>query len=139
MTSELLKSYRSKKDEINELTFKISNIGSDCSLIGNNVIFDYRSGYPVAQAVIAIDREKCKEMEQKYKVRREQLKEECEQIEEFIESISDSLTRRILRMYYIDGYTQSQIANKINMERSTVSKKINSFLKVSHNSHNSHL
>ncbi len=139
MTSEFLRSYRSKKDEIKELTIKIDNIGHDDSLVGNDVIFDYRSGYPVAQAVVAVDREKCRRIEQKYKSRREKLKEECRQVEEYIESISDSLTRRIFRMYYVDGYTQSQIANKINMERSTVSKKIDSFLKVSHNSHKSHL
>ena len=139
MTSEFLKGYRSKKDEIEELTVKINNIGHDDSLVGNDVIFDYRSGYPVAQAVVAVDREKCKIIEQKYKNRREKLKEECRQVEEYIESISDSLTRRIFRMYYIDGYTQRQIANRLNMERSTVSKKIDSFLKVSHNSHKSHL
>lgn len=139
MTSEFLKGYRSKKDEIEELTVKINNIGHDDSLVGNDVIFDYRSGYPVAQAVVAVDREKCKIIEQKYKNRREKLKEECRQVEEYIESISDSLTRRIFRMYYIDGYTQRQIANRVNMERSTVSKKIDSFLKVSHNSHKSHL
>lgn len=139
MTSEFLKGYRSKKDEIEELTVKINNIGHDDSLVGNDVIFDYRSGYPVAQAVVAVNREKCKRVEQKYKNRREKLKEECRQVEEYIESISDSLTRRIFRMYYIDGYTQSQIANRVNLDRSSVSRKIDNFLKVAHNSHNAHL
>lgn len=139
MTSEFLKSYNSKKDEIAELTYKINHLGEDDTLIGNNVVFDYRSGYPVPQPVVAVDREKYYELEEKYKNRRDQLKEECRQVEEYIESISDSLTRRIFRMYYIDGYTQRQIANRVNMERSTVSKKIDTFLKVSHNSHVSHL
>lgn len=139
MTSEFLKSYNSKKDEIAELTYKINHLGKDDSLIGNNVVFDYRSGYPVPQPVVAVDREKHYQLEEKYKSRRDQLKEECRQVEEYIESISDSLTRRIFRMYYIDGYTQRQIANKVSMDRSSVSRKIDNFLKVAHNSHNAHL
>ncbi len=139
MTSEFLKSYNSKKDEIAELTYKINHLGKDDALIGNNVVFDYRSGYPIPQPVVAVDREKYFQLEEKYRSRRERLEDECRQVEEYIESISDSLTRRIFRMYYIEGYTQRQIANRVSMDRSSVSRKIDNFLKVAHNSHNAHL
>ncbi len=52
------------------------------------------------------------------------------------------MARRIFRMYYIDGterITQRKVAKRIHVERSTVSRKIDDYLKVSHNSQNAQL
>ena len=49
--------------------------------------------------------------------------------EEWIEAISDSLTRRIFRMYYIYGVRQSVIAQRVHLSQSKVSEKISGFLK----------
>ena len=134
MTLELLKSYRSKKDEIKELTYKLEHLGEGDSLVGNDVIFDYRSGFPVPKSVVGVDRNKYYSLKNRWGSRREQLINECEQVEEFVENIPDSLSRRIFRMYFIDGYTQKQIAHKVHMDRSTITKKIDNFMKVSPNS-----
>lgn len=134
MTLELLKNYRSKKDEIKELTYKLEHLGEGDSLVGNDVILDYRSGFPVPNSVVGVDMDKYYSLKNRWGSRREQLINECEQVEEFVENIPDSLSRRIFRMYFIDGYTQKQIAHKVHMDRSTITKKINNFLKVSPNS-----
>lgn len=134
MTLELLKSYRSKKDEVKELTYKLEHLGEGDSLVGNDVIFDYRSGFPVPKSVIGVDRNKYYSLKSRWGSRREQLIKECEQVEEYVEDIPDSLTRRIFRMHFIDGYTQKQIAHQVHMDRSTITKKIDNFLKVSPNS-----
>lgn len=139
MTIEFLKSYKSKKEEIEELAYKLEHLGEGESLVGSSTIFDYRSGYPRAQAVVGTDREKFYRMNTKWRQRKEQLEDECRQAETFIEEIPDSLTRRIFRMYYIDNMTQRQIADRLHLERSTIAKKIDTFLKVSHNSHKSHI
>ncbi len=64
-----------------------------------------------------------------------ELTEECREIEVWIEGIPDSLTRRIFRMYFMDGMSQRQIGELIHLERSGISKKITCWLKDSHNSH----
>lgn len=50
------------------------------------------------------------------------------EIEEFIQSIPDSETRQIFEMYFQEGMKQQDIAKKLNVERSTVSKKISTYL-----------
>lgn len=134
MTLELLKSYRSKKNEIKELTYELEHLGEGDSLVGNDVILDYRSGFPAPKSVVGVDMNKYYSLKNRWGSRREQLIRECEQVEEFVENIPDSLSRRIFRMYFIDGYTQKQIAHKVHMDRSTITKKIDNFLKVSPNS-----
>ena len=139
MTREQLESYRSMKEEIAELKYKLEHLADGDSLVGNDVIMDYRSGYPVPQSVVGYDYEKHHRLKERYQKRITSLQKETGEVEKFVEEIPDSLTRRIFRMYYIERMTQKKIAEAIHIERSSVSKKIEAFLKVSHNSHNSHV
>lgn len=139
MTKEVLEGYKSKKEEIKELRYKMYVVEDDENMIDNDVIFDYKTGYPIPQAIVGVDQDRVKRIQQQYARRIKQLEKECEQVEEFVESIEDSLTRRIFRMYYVEGHSQKAVAAAVHMERSNVSKKIETFLKVSHNSHNSHV
>lgn len=139
MEKELLEEYRSKKAEIRELKHSLSTLGEGDSMVGNDVINDYRTGYPMPQSVVGTDWEKVIRTESRYTARIRKLEEECYEVEEFIESIPDSLMRRIMRMKYIEGMTQEKIGQKIHMERSSVSKKIDNFINDSHNSQKSQL
>ena len=131
MTLEILKSYRSKKEEIKELTYKLYHLDNmDDSLIGNNVIFDYRSGYPVPRSVVGVDRDKYYSLKSRWGSRREQLEKECLKVEEFVENIPDSTTRRIFRKSFIDGETQEQVSMELHMAQSNVSRKIQKYLKL---------
>ena len=130
MTLEFLKDYRSKKEEIIELEYKLDHIADGDNLVGNDVIFDYRSGYPVPQSVVGTDWEKYHRLESRWSRRKAQLKEECLQVEEFIEAIPDSLTRRIFRQSFIEGKTQDQISIDMHVSQSSISKKICNFLKM---------
>ena len=49
-------------------------------------------------------------------------------VQEYISTIDDSLMRRILTMKYIDCMTQDQIGNAIGYDRSSIAKKIDTFL-----------
>lgn len=130
MTREQLESYRSMKEEIKEIEYKLLHLADGDTLVGNDVIMDYRSGYPVPQAVVGYDYGKHIKLTERYKKRILKLKEDVNEIEGFVEDITDSMTRRIFRMYYIEGMTQKNIAEAIHMEQSSVSKKIASFLKI---------
>lgn len=127
MTREKMKAYRSARAEIKELASKLKEQPTSDSedFTGSSVINDYSSGYPVTQAVVGIDWEKYCRKRERYLNRLDKLEKECEEIEKFIEGIEDSMTRRIFRMYYIDGKTQKEIAQLVNMDRSMVSRKLN--------------
>ena len=140
MTKEILMSYRSKKAEIRELTAIIENRYQDESLIGNDVILDYSKSYPpIPQGVVGFDQAKYNRLQDRDRRRKDNLEKECAEIEDFIESIEDSLTRRIFRMIFIEGRRQKDVAKAVHLDRSSVSKKIDTFLQLSHNSQKSHL
>lgn len=139
ITKEQLQGYRSKKAEIQELDYILKNRWRDEGLIGNDVIFDYSKGYPMPQSVVGFDQAKYKRLQDRDQRRKEQLEKECAEIEEWVEAIPDSLTRRIFRMCFIDGRKQKDVAKAVHMDRSSISKKIDGCLQLSHNSHDSHL
>ncbi|MBD5480210.1 MAG: hypothetical protein HDR14_13125 [Lachnospiraceae bacterium] len=132
MTRKQLEQYKSKKAEIEELKAYISKLGSSESLIGSSTVFDYRSGYPKPQAVVGVDRAEYWKKKERYEKKIEQLQAECEEAERFVEGIEDSLTRRIFRMYFLDGVRQEDIAAAVYMHRSRISLKISDFFKKEH-------
>lgn len=113
------------KAEIAELKYKLAHLGEGDTLVGNDVIMDYRSGYPVPQSVVGYDFGKEWSLRTGYRQKIKKLQNESNKIEKYIESIPDSLTRRIFRMYFLEGRTQREIARCIHMDRSTVSRKLN--------------
>lgn len=139
MTRERLEGYRSCKEEIQELQYKLAHLGEGDSMMGHDVILDYQTGFPRPQSVVGYDHEKEDRLRRTYESRIAKLQAECEEVEQWVEAIPDSLTRRIFRMYFLEGRSQKQIGKIVHLDRSSVSKKIDAYLKVSHNSHNSHL
>ena len=132
LTRKQLEQYKSKKEEIRELEAYIGKLGSSESLMGSSTVFDYRSGYPVPQAVVGVDRAEYWKKKERYEKKIEQLKADCEEAERFVEGIEDSLTRRIFRMYFLDGARQEVIAAATHLNQSVVSRKISDFLKVAY-------
>lgn len=128
MTREKLESYISMQEEIKELKYKIEHMADNDALVGNDIINDYRSGFPIPQAVIGTDQARYFRLKDRYSKRIKQLEHECEEIEEYIENIEDSITRRIFRMYYMDGMPQSKIAKTVHVAQSVVSEKITNFI-----------
>lgn len=139
MTRERLEQYQSNKAEIRELKYKLQHLGDGDSLIGNDVVFDYRSGYPQPQSVVGYDYDLEAKRRKRYEDHVARLQAEQDNIEEWVFAIKDSRTRRIFQLYFLDGLTQEKVGRKMNMDRSGVSKKIDAYLKVSHKSQNSHL
>lgn len=130
MTKEILQSYRSKKDEIVELDWVLRHRWQDEGLIGNDVVLDYRDGYPRPQSVVGFDYDRYDRLQERDRIKKEALEKECAEIEEWVEAIPDSLTRRIFRMLYIQGRKQKQVAKAVHLDQSRVSRKIDEYLKV---------
>ena len=138
ITKELLSTYRSKKDEIREIEWRLNNRWRDDNMIGNDVILDYSKGYPMPQSVVGFDQEKYERQQDKDIRRKLRLVEECEAIEEFVDSIQDSITRRIFMMSFLEKWKKSQreIAKKTHIDQSNVSRKIDEYLKNASNASN---
>lgn len=128
MTRERLEGYRSCKEEIRELQYRLDHLGEGDSLIGNDVVFDYRTGYPKPQSVVGYDYEKESRLRNTYEPRIQKLEAECAEIEQWVEDIPDSLTRRIFRMYFLEGCNQKNIAKKVHLSQSKISEKIFKYL-----------
>ena len=139
ITKELLSTYRSKKDEIVELDWMLNNRWRSETMIGNDVIFDYSKGYPMPQSVVGFDQEKYDRAQERDLRKKKEREQECVEIEEWVEAITDSITRRIFRMCFIEGRRQKDVAKAVHMDRSNVSKRIDTYLQLSHNSHDSHV
>lgn len=139
MIKERLEEYRSNKEEIKELQYKLAHLGEGDSLIGNSVILDYRKGYAQPQSVVGYDYDLERSRKERWEKRLEELQTKVNEVESWIEAIPNGQTRRCFRMVYMDGLTQKQAGEKLHLDRSTISKKIDGFLKVSHNSQKSHL
>jgi len=142
MTKERLKAHRSNKAEILELDYTLQNRWKSDTMIGNDVIFDYSKGYPMPQCVVGFDQEKYKRLQDRDLKRKKALEQECKEVEQFVDAILDSLAHRIFRKLFIDGrkpVTQEQVAKSVHLDRSSISKIVDRYLKDSHNSQNAQL
>ena len=108
-------------------------------MIGNDVIFDYSKGYPMLQGVVGFDKEKYDRLQCRDQRRKQQLEQECEEIETFIENIDESLTRRIFRMCFLDGRRQKDVAKAVHLDRSSISRKIDSYLENAQKAQKAHV
>lgn len=139
ITKEALQSYRSKRDEILELDWWLNNRWRSETMIGNDVIFDYSKGYPMPQSVVGFDQQKYERAQERDLRKKQGLEQECAEIEDFIEDISDSITRRIFRMSFIDGRKQKDVAKAVHLDRSRVSRRVDDYLKNAHKAQNAHV
>ena len=128
VTRERLEAYRSEKDEIVELKYKLAHLGEGDSLIGSDTIFNYRTGFPKPQTVVGYDYNRERELRNTYRKRIEGLETKCAEVEQWVEAIPDSLTRRIFRMYFLEGIKQKKIAKSVHLSQSKISEKISDFL-----------
>ncbi len=131
ITKEYLEAYKSKKEEIKELRYKLDHLGDGDSLIGNDVINDYQKGYPRPQSVVGYDQDKERRLRSLYTAKIARLQAECAETETWVEAIPDSLMRRIFRMYYIDGLRQNKVSSAVHLSQASVSERISAYFRKS--------
>lgn len=67
--------------------------------------------------------------------RRNILLGEIEEVEDFIDGMPEGTDKEIFEMLYLDGMTQQEVGESVCLERSAISKRVDRYLKLSHNSH----
>lgn len=111
VTRDLLDHYRKLKQEIPVLELELQMMKNTEADLGNDTIFDYKTGYPRPQSIVGFD-------QQKYDRRRKTLeckKEKVRVIDQWIDDIKDGQTRCVFRMFYRQGMTWKIIAKQIGM------------------------
>lgn len=66
---------------------------------------------------------KVNRLERKLKCKLEEIMDERERLEEYIESVNDDITRMILRLRYINGLGWNQIGNELGYSERQVRRK----------------
>ncbi|QHQ61378.1 DUF1492 domain-containing protein [Anaerocolumna sedimenticola] len=133
MTEKELSQYKAIRNEIADLNRRIeetkqAEIIPFGTVKGSSKYFPYT---PMTFRVAGIDpadatqrQDKISELLRQREVQRDELLKNQIEIERYISGISDSTTRTIFRMYFIDGMNQWQIARKLGYEQSSISQRI---------------
>lgn len=122
VTEDLLKDYRSMKDELAETKYKLYHLDDNDAMIGNDVIFDYSTGQPIPQSVVGYDYAKHNRMQTMYENRIKRITEHMEAVEEYIDGLPSSISRRVMSMFYLQGMTQKSISCTIHKSQAKVSR-----------------
>lgn len=144
MTEEELSQYRAIKQEIADLNKRIKDakegpVMSFGTVKGSSKYFPYT---PQTFHVTGMDpadtdarQKQISELLRQREVKRNELIKKQLDIEQYISEISDSTTRTIFRMHFIDGDNQIKIGKTLGYDQSVVSRKIRSYVKL-HKIHN---
>lgn len=124
MTAERLRQYKSIKAEIEELAEQIQMLESSDIVQGSDREFPYiKHNFKVETA-------ECDRTRELLRKELGLLKSEYHALNEFINNIADSETRRIFRYRYIEGWTFQKIAFRMNeTDESYPRRKHNKYLK----------
>lgn len=88
---------------------------------------DYRTGHKKVKVVQGTSSKRHDDLAKRYAAKAEKLKDKIHDTEDDLEQIDDPIIRDIFRLYYQEGMTEEQIADRKGYSRSAISTKINDF------------
>ena len=96
---------------------------------------DYRTGYPIIRPQAGYGEDDFVRNRQKYYDKLRDIQREIASLEDWLDSVDDPELRDILRLQYINGLTQEQIAAELGYARETVSRKLKNFWEKNESRH----
>ncbi len=141
MDKETLGQYLSLKKEIKKLERDISRLKEKMVPIVSGKVRGSSREFPYIEQSFKVEMEdpveadRLRKLEMVKRRRLELAQSQRLAIEEFVAGIDRSDIRMIFEMIFIEGKKQNEVAKILNMDRSSISKKINRYLQLSHNSH----
>lgn len=97
-----------------------------------DAVKDYRTGYPHTIPIVGYGDSDYIDIRQRLYEKHRQIQGEIAFLENWLDSVSDPEIRDILRLHYVNGLTQEQIAAELGYARETISRKLKLFWKSSH-------
>ena len=129
MDYKQLRDYLAEKHEIAELDVRLSKPIGQPAYYAHSVIMDYRRGYPQPRTISGYDTEAERQARARWRRRREMLAQRTREVEDFIDSIEDSRTRRVFTMYFLDGIKEAAIGKALHADQSVISRIIRDYLR----------
>ena len=109
ITKKMLKDYTKIRNEIRLLEEELYQMAHTDAGLGNSVILNYNKGYPRPQSIVGFDKERYKRRAELLEGKRRQ----CKAVEEFVDSIEDTLTRMVFRKRYIENLKWEEVAGAV--------------------------
>lgn len=116
----LIREIEMLQDELDRLKWKPKEEVADYAK-------DYRTGYPRIITLTGYGDANYSRIKQRLTESLRRVQKERLRIEEQIQSVSDPEIRAILRLQYVNGMTQEQIAAEMGYARETINRKLKSF------------
>ena len=148
ITREFLAQYIYLDSYIKSIRRRLKYFENHPVLAEHGVVSGSMKGFPYAQCHFVVSGPNVKSDEDRKKLvsqlvvdlhGNEQLYEDMKlDIEMFVESLEYVEDKAIMRVKYIDKWTDERIGSELGYDRSTISKKIDKIIKQSELSHNSH-
>lgn len=136
MTEKELKEYQSLCQEIRSLDERIQKEqGKEIAIVAGKVKASMPE-FPYAEIRVGVQMENPEQAEasreilQIYQERKAQAEKKKLEIEKYIGNIGDSHLRLIFQYRYIDGMKQREVAKRLHIDQSRVSRKILEYLKI---------
>ncbi len=128
---DILKQYNDVQQEIKDLEHRIKKLNSKKqeaeadTVVGSNIEFPYNERiYAISGFNVEDKSDKIERLERVLKKRKQKCESMKVEIEEFINTIPDSRTRRVFTFRYIEGLTWLQIARRIERYDESYPRKI---------------
>ena len=116
---------RALRQELDTIEKRLATIPKSESV--GDTYGDYRTGQKKIKVVQGTSSKRHDDLARRYQAKAKQLKEKILTAEDELEKIDDPTIRDIFRLYYEDGMTEEQVADKKGYSRSAISTKINDF------------
>lgn len=135
MTEKNLKSYRAICREIASLDARIrkeqeKTIGTVAGKVQASMTeFPYTEIHVGVEMAEPRKNDASKKLIRMYQERKERAEKKKLEIEQFIDSIEDPELRLIFQYRFIDGLKQEEIAEKIRVDRSVISRRISGYMR----------
>lgn len=112
MTKKRLKRMRSLISEARHLQEMLDQPAKTTEYVGDTAK-DYRTGKPHSITITGYGQQDYPELKERYYQKLRDIQQEIAFLESFLDQITDPQTRDILRLYYVNGMTQEQIAEDL--------------------------
>lgn len=143
MTKELLGRHKKNKKELERIDRELERLYGrleDVQIVSGKVTkssddFPYIEEHISVKVPEPAESTKLKKRIREKEIRRKKVLAEIEEVEEFIDRMSEGVDKQIFEMIYLDGMTQKEVGDIIHLERSGISKKISAIIEDSQRSH----
>lgn len=127
MTKNRLKKLRSLIKEAEHLQAEYEEMLCFPKTFVQDSVKDYSTGYPHNIVIQGYGSDDFVMLRQKLYDKLSRIRRERQELEGWLDSVGDPEMRDILRLQYINGLTQEQIADELGYERSGIASKIKRF------------